>query len=152
MRRGPGCSSSRWSSTRAQLLSDSRCSVCVSTPLHSPIGPSQGEAAQDVVPFPSVYFQLSVYCVFGSKVSLLLTYIARSIYHELLWAKAQLHLIAIDNSDVNPAEEVFPDGYPDSKACRPLTLKTAAFLCNFPCAITAMISPHYHAFSCDVYM
>lgn len=82
--------------------------------------------------------------------SLLLTYIVRSVYHELLWATAQLQLTAIGNSDGNPAEEVFPDGYTVSKACRPLTLKTAAFLCNFICAVSAMISPHYHA--CDVYM
>lgn len=42
--------------------------------------------------------------------------------------------------------------YPVSKACRPPTLKTVAFICNFTCAITAVISPHYHALSCNVYL
>lgn len=64
----------------------------------------------------------------------------------------QLQLIAIDNADVNSPEKVFTDGYPLSEACGLLTLKTVAFSCNFICEITAMMAPHYHAFSCNVYM
>lgn len=42
--------------------------------------------------------------------------------------------------------------YPVSKACRPPTLKTVAFNGNFTCAITAVLSPYYHALSCNVYL
>lgn len=38
--------------------------------------------------------------------------IVRSSCHELLQAMMELHLIAIDNSYINPPEEVLPDGVP----------------------------------------
>ena len=58
--------------------------------------------------------------------------------------------MAIGNSDVNPPDELFSDGgEPHSnKAYRKLT----ASVCKFPCAKTAGQSPHYQAFSCNLYM
>lgn len=37
-------------------------------------------------------------------------------------------------------------GQPVSKACEPLTREAAAFTCDFTCAVTAMIAPHFHHF------
>ena len=54
-------------------------------------------------------------------------------------------IIAIDNSVVNPPEKLF-------KASRAQTLKNIAFICNFACAVAAMISPNYHTFSCHDYI
>ena len=61
----------------------------------------------------------------------------------------QLELTAIDNPDVSPPE-VFPGGVPHQQGL--WTLKIVVFTFYFSCATTAMISPHYHAFSCNVYM
>lgn len=63
-----------------------------------------------------------------------------------MWATLQLHLRAIDNSVVNPPEELLSDGATCQQGLGPLTQKAVAFICNFTCAVTAMIFPHFHHF------
>lgn len=58
-----------------------------------------------------------------------------------------------DNSGINLPQKSFSDGGAClAKPAGPLTLKIVAFICNFACAITAMIARHYYAFSYNVYM
>lgn len=86
-------------------------------------------------------------------ISLVWKYFIRRVYHELLLAMAQLQLTAIDTSDINPPEKFFSDGVASpAKLAMPLTLETAAFICKLTCAVPAMLSPHYHTLSCNVYM
>lgn len=51
---------------------------------------------------------------------------ARSVYHELLWAMTQSQLIAINNSDVNPPQNLLDGGSLPSRESSTTDPRTAA--------------------------